>query len=760
MKKNKTEHYTTKEALDFHSVGKAGKLEITPSKPMTTKRDLALAYSPGVASPVLEISKDVNLAYDYTSKGNLVAVISNGSAILGLGNLGAAASKPVMEGKAVLFKRFADIDSIDIEIDSKNNEEIINTIKNISSTFGGINLEDIAAPDCFIIEKKLKEIVDIPIFHDDQHGTAIITTAALINALDITKKSIKDIKVVVNGAGASAIACAELFKNSGVKNKNLIMCDRKGVIYNGRDKLDHWKTNHAVDTKLRTLKDAIKGADVFLGLSAKDALTKDMVKSMAKNPIIFACANPDPEITPEKVEEVRTDAIIATGRSDYPNQVNNLIGFPYIFRGALDVRAKTINEEMKVAAAHAIANLAKQRVPDEVASAMGGMRPIYGKEYIIPSTFDPRLISVIPVAVAKAAIKTGVARKQIKDFELYSEQLKNRLDPSVTVMQGINSLIKKKQKKVVFADGEDENNLKAAIAFKNSGLGIPILVAKDELVKRKLKEIGYNENLDIEIVNSTNNQKRKKYTDYLFKKLQREQGLLERDCDKLIRNDRVIWSTCMVACGDADAMVTGNTRRYSSSLEKVSTVVDSRPGEIIFGLNLVVNRGKTVLIADTAVNEWPNSEQLAKIAISSSRIARLFGMDPKVAFLSHSTFGQPTTERTTKVREAVEILNKKKVDFKYDGEMQPDVALEEVFKELYPFSEIVGNANILVMPGLHAAAISFKIIKSMSRAKVIGPLLIGLAQPIEIAPLRTSTSEILNLASVAAYSAEIIDYKK
>tara|TARA_B100000674_G_scaffold158382_1_gene126449 strand:- start:3697 stop:5979 length:2283 start_codon:yes stop_codon:yes gene_type:complete len=760
MKKNKTEHYTTKEALDFHSVGKAGKLEITPSKPMTTKRDLALAYSPGVASPVLEISKDVNLAYDYTSKGNLVAVISNGSAILGLGNLGAAASKPVMEGKAVLFKRFADIDSIDIEIDSKNNEEIINTIKNISSTFGGINLEDIAAPDCFIIEKKLKEIVDIPIFHDDQHGTAIITTAALINALDITKKSIKDIKVVVNGAGASAIACAELFKNSGVKNKNLIMCDRKGVIYNGRDKLDHWKTKHAVDTKLRTLKDAIKGADVFLGLSAKDALTKDMVKSMAKNPIIFACANPDPEITPEKVEEVRTDAIIATGRSDYPNQVNNLIGFPYIFRGALDVRAKTINEEMKVAAAHAIANLAKQRVPDEVASAMGGMRPIYGKEYIIPSTFDPRLISVIPVAVAKAAIKTGVARKQIKDFELYSEQLKNRLDPSVTVMQGINSLIKKKQKKVVFADGEDENNLKAAIAFKNSGLGIPILVAKDELVKRKLKEIGYNENLDIEIVNSTNNQKRKKYTDYLFKKLQREQGLLERDCDKLIRNDRVIWSTCMVACGDADAMVTGNTRRYSSSLEKVSTVVDSRPGEIIFGLNLVVNRGKTVLIADTAVNEWPNSEQLAKIAISSSRIARLFGMDPKVAFLSHSTFGQPTTERTTKVREAVEILNKKKVDFKYDGEMQPDVALEEVFKELYPFSEIVGNANILVMPGLHAAAISFKIIKSMSRAKVIGPLLIGLAQPIEIAPLRTSTSEILNLASVAAYSAEIIDYKK
>ena len=760
MKKNKIEHYTTKEALDFHSSGKPGKIEITPSKPMTTKRDLALAYSPGVASPVLEISKNSNFAYDYTSKGNLVAVISNGSAILGLGNLGAAASKPVMEGKAVLFKRFADIDSIDIEVDSKNNDEIINTIKNISGTFGGINLEDIAAPDCFIIEKRLKEIVDIPIFHDDQHGTAIITTAALINALDITGKSIKKVKVVVNGAGASALACTELFKKTGVINENLIMCDRKGVIYKGREKVDQWKSKHAIKTNLKTLSEAIKGADVFLGLSAKNALTKEMVKSMSKNPIIFACANPDPEITPEKVEEVRKDAIVATGRSDYANQVNNLIGFPYIFRGALDVRAKTINEEMKVAAAHAIANLARKRVPDEVASIMGGVRPTYGKEYIIPSTFDPRLISVIPVAVAKAAIKTGVARKKIKDFDLYAEQLKNRLDPSVTVMQGINSLIRKKQKRVVFADGEDENNLKAAIAFKNSGLGIPILVAKRELVKKKLKEIGYEENLDIEIVNSTDNEKRKKYTKFLFRKLQREQGLLERDCDKLVRNDRVIWSTCMVSCGDADAMVTGNTRRYSASLEKITTVVNARPGEIIFGINLVVNRGKTVLIADTAVNEWPNSDQLANIAISSSRIARLFGMDPKVAFLSHSTFGQPTTERTLKVKEAVEILDRKKVDFKYDGEMQPDVALEETFKELYPFSKIVGNANILIMPGLHASAISFKLIKSMSRAKVIGPLLIGLAEPIEIAPLRTSTSEILNLASVAAYSAEIIDYNK
>ena len=542
--------------------------------------------------------------------------------------------------------------------------------------------------------------------------------------------------------------------------EKIYMLDRKGVIHTRREDLNEYKQLFANNTDKRTLEDVIEGADLFLGVSGPNLLAPESLALMADKPVVFACSNPDPEIRPELIKETRSDAIIATGRSDYPNQVNNLIGFPYIFRGALDVRAKTINEEMKIAAAQAIASLARERVPDEVASVMGGARPTYGKEYIIPSTFDPRLISVIPVAVAKAAIKTGVARKKIKDFELYAEQLKNRLDPSVTVMQGINSLIRKKQKRVVFADGEDENNLKAAIAFKNGGLGIPILVAKKELVQKKLKEIGYNENLNIEIVNSTDNEKRNKYTKYLFKKLQREQGLLERDCDKLVRNDRVIWSTCMVSCGDADAMVTGNTRRYSASLEKVSTVVNARPGEIIFGLNLVVNRGKTVLIADTAVNEWPNSEQLANIAISSSRIARLFGMDPKVAFLSHSTFGQPTTERTLKVKEAVEILDKKKVDFKYDGEMQPDVALEEIFKELYPFSEIVGNANILIMPGLHASAISFKLIKSMSRAKVIGPLLIGLAEPIEIAPLRTSTSEILNLASVAAYSAEIIDYDK
>ena len=760
MKKNKIEHYSDKEALDFHNSKKSGKIEIISSKPMTTKRDLALAYSPGVAAPVKAISKDPELAYDYTTKGNLVAVISNGSAILGLGNLGAIASKPVMEGKAVLFKRFADIDAIDLEIDSNDPDEIINSIKNFAGSFGGINLEDIAAPDCFIIEKKLKKLLDIPVFHDDQHGTAIITCAALINAIDIAKKDINKIKVVVNGAGASAMACANLFKKSGVLQKNLTMIDRKGVIYKGRKGLNEWKLNHATTTKDRTLNDAIKNADVFLGLSSAGVLKKDMIKKMAKNPIIFACANPDPEITPEEVEEVRSDAIIATGRSDYPNQVNNLIGFPYIFRGALDVRAKTINEEMKIAAVNAIASLARKRVPDEVVAAMGGERPSYGKDYIIPSTFDPRLISIIPIAVAKAAIKSGVARKKIENFEIYSEQLKQRLDPSVTIMQGINSQIKKNQKRVVFTDGEDENTLKAAIAFKNTGLGTPIIVAKEKVVKQRLKEIGYEENFDIQIINSTDKKKREKYVNFLFKKLQREQGLLERDCDRMIRNDRVIWGSCMVSCGDADAMVTGNTRRYAQSFEKINKVIDPRSGEIMFGLNMVVNKGKTVFIGDTSVHEYPTSEQLAEIAISSARVAKLFGFDPKVAFLSHSTFGQPITNRTKHIRDAVEILKNKKVDFKFDGDMQPDVALNEEYAELYPFSEIVGNANILIMPGQHSATISYKIMKTLGDAKVIGPLLIGLGQPIEIAPLRSSTSDILNLASVAAYSAGVINYNK
>jgi malate dehydrogenase (oxaloacetate-decarboxylating)(NADP+) len=757
-KKSKIDHYTDKEALDFHNKGKSGKIEIISSKSLTTKRDLSLAYSPGVAVPVMEISKNPDAAYEYTSKGNLVAVISNGSAILGLGNLGALASKPVMEGKAVLFKRFADIDAIDIEIDNKNSDEIIKCIQNIGNSFGGINLEDIAAPDCFIIERKLRDSLDIPIFHDDQHGTAIITSAALINALDISNKKPGEVKIVVNGAGASALACANLFKSIGIKTQNIIMLDRKGVIYKGRDNVDQFKSAYAVETKLRTLKEAIKGADVFLGLSAKNVLDKDMVRSMAKNPIIFACANPDPEIKPELVDEVRPDAIVATGRSDYPNQVNNLIGFPYIFRGALDVRAKEINEEMKIAAAKAIAALAREEVPDEVVNAYGGERPHYGKEYIIPSTFDPRLISRIPAAVAQAAMDSGVARKKILDIEAYKDQLTNRLDPSMSIMQGINAQVKKRPKTVVFAEGEDHNMLKAAVAYKNSRLGTPIVIGNEKRVKEQLKEIGLDENYKIKIVNSTDKEKRELYTKRLYSKLQRK-GLLERDVDRLIRNDRVVWGSSMVECGDADAMVTGNIRHFAASIESLKKVVEARPGEILFGLNMLITPKKTVFIADTQVNDFPSAESLIKIATSSVRVARLFGFDPKVAFLSHSTFGKPTSRNTKHVREAIEILKNKKVDFDFDGEMQPDVALNPKYKETYPFSKIVGNANILIMPALHSAAISTKLMKTIGGAKTIGPLLIGLGLPIEIAPLRSSPNDILNLASVAAYSSEVIDYK-
>ncbi len=756
-KKTEIDHYSDKEALDFHIKGKSGKIEINSSKPLTTKRDLSLAYSPGVAAPVKEIAKNPELAYDYTSKGNLVAVISNGSAILGLGNLGALASKPVMEGKSVLFKRFADIDSIDIEIDNNNTESIIETIKNIGGSFGGINLEDIAAPDCFIIEQKLKEVLDIPVFHDDQHGTAIITTAALINALNISKKKIDKVKIVINGAGASAQACANLFKSSGVLNENIVMCDSKGVIYKGRDKIDQFKSAFAINTKLRTLEQAMKGCDVFLGLSAKDVVTKEMVKSMANNPIIFACANPDPEIKPELIREVRDDAIIATGRSDYPNQVNNLIGFPYIFRGALDVRAKEINETMKVAAAKAIALLARENVPDEVAAAYGGDRPRYGKDYIIPSTFDPRLISVIPAAVAKAAMKTGVARKNIEDVEIYKDQLTNRLDPTMSLMQGINAKVRKNPKRVIFAEGEDENMLKAAIEFGRNKLGTPILIGAEKRIREQLKNIGLEENYKIKIVNSKDKENREKYAKHLYKKLQRE-GQLERDVDRLVRNDRIAWGASMIACKDADAMVTGNIRHYAASIEKLKKVTEPRPGEEIFGMTMITLKGKTILVADTNVQDFPSPVRLVKVSKSCVRVARLFGFDPKVAFLSHSTFGKPISKNTKHVREAIELLKKEKVDFDFDGEMQPDVALNPIYQEIYPFSKIVGNANILIMPALHSAAISTKLMKVFGGGKLIGPLLIGLGSPIEVAPLRASTSEILNLASIAAYSSDVIDY--
>lgn len=753
------EKFTDKEALDYHSQGKPGKIEIIASKPMATQRDLALAYSPGVAVPVEAIAKDPSKVYDYTSKGNTVAVISNGSAILGLGNLGALASKPVMEGKAVLFKRFADIDSIDIEVDSQNAEEIINCVAKIGNSFGGINLEDIASPDCFIIEQELKNKLKIPVFHDDQHGTAIITVAGILNALEIVKKSIKKVRMVVNGAGAAGLSCVSLLKAMGLPDDNVVMLDREGVIYKGRPKVDQFKSAHAVNTKLRTLEEAMKGADIFLGLSAKNVVTPAMVKSMAKDPIIFACANPDPEILPELIEQTRSDAIIATGRSDYPNQVNNVLGFPYIFRGALDCRAKTINEEMKIAAAKAIANLAKEDVPDEVVAAYGGERPKFGKNYIIPSPFDPRLIRNVSAAVAEAAMKSGVAQKKIEDIAAYKDSLAARLDPSVGFLQNIYSQVRKKQKRVIFAEGEEESMLRAAIDFKNNGLGTPILIGSSEKIAQQLKDLGLTLDKSIEIHNSKDEKQRQRYSDHIYKRLQRK-GFLKRDCDRLIRTNRIVFGSCMVDLGDADAMVTGVTRTFSDTLENIKYVVDERPGEIIFGLTIVVTKKGTVFIADTNVHEYPTAENLADIAISSARVAKTLGFTPRVAFLAHSTFGKPMSERSIHLREARDLLEKRKVDFEFEGEMQPDVALNPKFKTIYPFSKLSAPANILIMPAIHSAAISTKLLKELGGSTLIGPLLIGLNKPIEIATLRSKVSDIFNMAAVAAFSSDVIKYKK
>lgn len=753
------EKFTEKEALDYHSQGKPGKIEIIASKPMSTQRDLALAYSPGVAVPVEAIAKDPSKVYDYTSKGNTVAVVSNGSAILGLGNLGSLASKPVMEGKAVLFKRFADIDSIDIEVDSQSAEEIINCIAKIGNSFGGINLEDIASPDCFIIEQELKNKLKIPVFHDDQHGTAIITVAGILNALEIVKKSIKKVKIVANGAGAAGISCISLLKAMGLPDENVVMLDRGGVIYKGRPKVDQFKSTHAIDTKLRTLEEAMKGADIFLGLSAKNVVTPAMVKSMAKDPIIFACANPDPEILPELIEQTRSDAIIATGRSDYPNQVNNVLGFPYIFRGALDCRAKTINEEMKIAAAKAIADLAKEDVPDEVVAAYGGERPKFGKNYIIPSPFDPRLIRNVSAAVAEAAMKSGVAQKKIEDFSAYKDSLAARLDPSVGFLQNIYAQVRKKQKKVIFAEGEEESMLRAAIDFKNNGLGIPVLIGSSEKISQQLKDLGLTLDKSIEIHNSKDEKQRERYAEHIYKRLQRK-GFLKRDCDRLIRTNRIVFGSCMVDLGDADAMVTGVTRTFSDTLENIKYVVDERPGEIIFGLTIAVTKKGTVFIADTNVHEYPSAENLADIAISSARVAKILGFTPRVALLAHSTFGKPMSERSVHLREAREILENKKVDFEFEGEMQPDVALNQKFKTIYPFSKLSAPANILIMPAIHSAAISTKLLKELGGCALIGPLLIGLNKPIEIATLRSKVSDIFNMAAMAAFSSDIINYKK
>lgn len=746
---DRTSPVEDEEALAFHREPVPGKLALQPTKPMATQRDLSLAYSPGVAVPVKAIAENPDAVYDYTSKGNMVAVISNGTAILGLGNLGAMASKPVMEGKAVLFKRFADLDAIDIEVEEEDADAFIECVKRFGNTFGGINLEDIKAPESFIVEQRLRELLDVPVFHDDQHGTAIISAAGMINACQITGRRMEDLKVVVNGAGAAGIAVLELIKAMGVKSDNALLCDSKGVIHTGRENLNQWKAAHAVETDKRTLAEALDGADCFLGLSVAGALTQDMVASMADQPIIFAMANPDPEILPEDVRAVRDDAIVATGRSDYPNQVNNVLGFPYIFRGALDVRARTINEEMKIAAAQALAALAKEDVPDEVAAAYHGARPSFGKDYVIPSPFDPRLISYVPPYVAQAAMDTGVARKPIPDMSAYRASLARRLDPTASFLQRIQGAVMGHGRRIVFAEGEEPAVIRAAYAFQNQELGKAVLVGREEICRANMRLVGVPEDA-IEIVNARLSDRNADYAEFLYNRVQRK-GYLRRDVQRMVNNDRNVFSACMVKLGDADGMVTGTTRAYDAALRDVQLVLDPAEGQRVMGMSIALAKERTLFIADTNVTEFPDSEALADIAMEAAEAAEAFGFTPRVAFLSYSTFGNPAGQRSEKLQRAVEILDERGVEFEYEGEMNVDVALDKSHRFLYPFSRLKGPANVLVMPAIHSASIATKLLRAGGGATVLGPMLLGFERPVQIARLGASVSEITHLATLAAY---------
>jgi malate dehydrogenase (oxaloacetate-decarboxylating)(NADP+) len=739
--------FSEREALLFHSEGRPGKIEIIASKPMATQRDLALAYSPGVAVPVQCIANDPALAYDYTAKGNLVAVISNGTAILGLGNLGALASKPVMEGKAVLFKRFADVDSIDIELKTEDVDRFIDAVELMEPTFGGINLEDIKAPECFIIEQTLRERMNIPVFHDDQHGTAIICAAGLINACLLTGRNFADVKVVVNGAGAAAIACTELIKAMGVRQDNVLICDRKGVIYQGREGVNQWQSAHAVATERRSLVEALHGADVFLGLSAAGALAPEMVKDMAPAPIIFAMANPEPEIRPELAKAARPDAIVATGRSDYPNQVNNVLGFPFIFRGALDVRATGINDQMKIAAAHAIAELARERVPEEVAVAYG-VRHSFGPEYIIPAPFDPRLMELVPAAVAKAAMDSGVATKPILDMEAYRQSLRARLNPTTSVLSLAYEGARAHPKRVIFAEGEEEVVLRAAIAFKEGGYGTPVLVGRDDVPDR-LRALGVDDPDAYEFHNSRNSPLVPQMVDFLYRRLQRR-GYLHRDCQRMINQDRNIFGSVLLQLGEGDAMITGMTRTYAHTMREVRRVIDPEAGRTPFGIHLLVGQSHTVFMADTTINERPSAEELADIAEQTAAVARRMGHEPRVAFLSYSNFGNPEGRWLENIRGAVKVLEGRQVGFEFEGEMTPDVALNPKQLANYPFARLSGPANILVMPGLQSANLSAKLLRELGGDTMIGPMLIGMEKPVQIAPMTSTASELVTLAVLAA----------
>ena len=741
---------TDADALAFHMEPTPGKFEITATVPMTTQRDLSLAYSPGVAVPCLKISENPELAYDYTNKGNLVAVISNGTAVLGLGNLGALGSKPVMEGKAVLFKRFADVNSIDIELDTEDPDEFIKAVTLMGPTFGGINLEDIKAPECFIIEQALKEVMDIPVFHDDQHGTAVICAAGLINALYLSGKKIQDVKIVLNGAGAAGIACIELLKSMGAKNNNCVVCDTKGVIYQGRiEGMNQWKSAHAISTELRTLSEAMVGADVFLGVSVKGAVTQDMVKNMAENPVIFAMANPDPEITPEEAHEVRDDAIVATGRSDYPNQVNNVLGFPYLFRGALDIHARAINDEMKIACARALAELAREDVPDEVALAYG-KKLSFGRDYIIPTPFDPRLIYRIPPAVAQAGMTTGAARRPIIDMDGYQLSLKTRMDPTASILRGINARARSAQARMIFSEGHDERVLRAAVMYQREGFGKSIVVGRESVVKAKLEEAGLGDAIgEIEIANAATTPHLDTYKEYLYNRLKRK-GFDQTDVLRLTGRDRHVFGSLMLAHGHGDGLVTGVTRKSAHVLDLINHVYDVGPHDGAVGVTAVLSKGKIILIADTLVHEWPNEHDLADIAERGAGVARALGLEPRVAFVSFSTFGYPISERAEKMRIAPEVLEQRGVDFEFEGEMAVDVALNIEEMKKYPFSRLSGPANVLVVPARHSASISVKLLQEMGGATVIGPILTGIDKPIQICSTVSSVSDILNMAVIAA----------
>jgi malate dehydrogenase (oxaloacetate-decarboxylating)(NADP+) len=740
--------FSEAEALEFHSKGRPGKIEIIASKPMATQRDLSLAYSPGVAVPVRAIAENPDLAYDYTAKGNLVAVISNGTAILGLGNLGALAAKPVMEGKAVLFKRFADVDSIDIELDTEDPDKFIEAVALMEPSFGGINLEDIAAPECFIIEQTLRERMNIPVMHDDQHGTAIISAAGLINACHLTNRAMKDIKVVVNGAGAAAIACTELIKAMGVPHDHVIMCDRKGVIYQGREGLDQWKSAHAAKTDARTLEEALRGADVFLGLSAAGALKPEMVEHMAPQPIIFAMANPDPEITPPDAKAARPDAIIATGRSDYPNQVNNVLGFPFIFRGALDVRATTINDAMKIAAANALAELARQQVPEEVAAAYGKAQS-FGADYIIPAPFDPRLMEIVPAAVAQAAMDSGVARRPIEDMDAYRTALRSRLNPTTSRLTLAYDAARANPRRVLFAEGEEDVVLRAAIAFRDGGYGIPLLVGRENVYDR-LKDLGVEDPHSFQVFNSRNYPRVPELADFLYHRLQRR-GYLHRELERIVNQDRNIFASLLLAMGEADVMITGITRPYAQAFRQIRRVLDPKEGITPFGVHVMVGQSHTVFIADTTVTERPTGPQLAEIAIQTAQVARRMGHEPRVAFLSYSNFGNPEGSFLERIRDAVKIMDARDdVDFEYEGEMSPDTALDPDLQRLYPFMRLTGPANVLVMPGLQTANISAKLLRELGGDSVIGPMLVGMEKQVQIAPMSASASDLVTLAVLAA----------